>query len=75
MYTMPEKFQKIGMPSFWMSYIQVSNIEDTVRKAEEHGAIIEISPQAAPGGGLIAGVKAPLMIWAAGFGMNCMFQI
>ena len=63
---MPQKFQKINMPSFWMSYIQVPNIEETVRVAEQQGAKIEVRPQAAPGGGRIALIRDP-----AGAGFTC----
>ena len=66
LYTMPEKFQRIGMPSFWMSYIHVQDIQQIVRAAEEHGAKVEIKPQAAPGGGQIALIRDP-----AGAGFTC----
>jgi len=66
LYTMPEKFQSIGMPSFWMSYIQVNDIENIVRVAEQHGAKIEIKPQPAPGDGMIALIRDP-----AGAGFTC----
>jgi len=59
LYTMPEKFQRIGMPSFWMSYIRVEGIQEVVRVAELQGAKIEIKPQPAPGGGLIALIRDP----------------
>jgi len=65
-YTMPEKFQRIGMPSFWMSYIHVSDVKETVRVAEQYGAKIELGPQAGPGGGLIALIRDP-----AGAGFTC----
>ena len=42
LYPMPEQFVTMGMPSFWMSYIQVEDIEQVVDKAKAHGAIIEI---------------------------------
>ena len=59
LYAMPEKFQRIGMPSFWMSYIHVENIHQTVIAAEKHGAKVEVQPQPAPGGGLIALIRDP----------------
>ena len=43
-FVMPEYLQKINMPSFWMSYISVINIEEVVSDAEKNGAIIEIKP-------------------------------
>lgn len=41
-YETPEFFKSINMPHFWMSYIQVDNLEETVQKARELWAIIEI---------------------------------
>jgi len=66
LYTMPKKFQRIGMPSFWMSYIEVSDIAKTVSDAEKHGAKIELGPQPGPGGGLVALIRDP-----AGAGFTC----
>jgi len=63
---MPEKFQKIKLPSFWMSYISVPNINDVVKIAEELGGKIEVRPEEAPGGGLIALIRDP-----AGAGFTC----
>lgn len=65
-YTMPEQFQGIGMPSFWMSYIHVNDIQRTVSAAVEHGGKVEIPPQPAHGGGLIALIRDP-----AGAGFTC----
>ena len=42
LYEMPETFQKMNMPSFWMSYIQVDNVETTVAQAKSLNAIIEL---------------------------------
>lgn len=42
LYETPEKFRQMNMPSFWMSYIQVENLEQTVQKAKESGGIIEL---------------------------------
>jgi len=66
LYTMPEKFQRIGMPSFWMSYIHVGHIDQIVDKAKKGGAKIELGPQPAPGGGLVALIRDP-----AGAGFTC----
>ena len=66
LYTMPDKFQQMGMPSFWMSYIQVSNIHRTVELAKQHGAKIEVEPQPAAGGGMIALIRDP-----SGAGFTC----
>ena len=42
LYEMPEKFQKMNMPSFWMSYIQVENVAETVAIAKKANGIIEV---------------------------------
>lgn len=42
LYETPEKFRQMNMPSFWMSYIQVENLEQTIQKAKESGGIIEL---------------------------------
>lgn len=42
LYQTPQKFQEIKMPSFWMSYIQVNNVSETVAKAKELGGIVEL---------------------------------
>ena len=66
LFTLPDKFQSIGMPSFWMSYIQVDSVEETVRIAEQYDAKVEIKPQPAPGGGVFALIRDP-----AGAGFTC----
>lgn len=40
LYQTPPKFQEINMPSFWMSYIQVESVAETVAKAKELGGFI-----------------------------------
>ncbi|MEM9853255.1 MAG: VOC family protein [Pseudomonadota bacterium] len=62
-YTMPEKFQKIGMPSFWMSYIAVSEAAHAVRQAKALGGKVELGPVAYEQGE-IALIRDPL---GAGF--------
>lgn len=42
LYETPKKFQDMGMPSFWMSYIRVANVAETVEKAKAQGGIIEL---------------------------------
>lgn len=59
LYKMPQKFQDIGMPSFWMSYIQVDDVAITVEKAQALGAKVEVSPQVTPMGGNLALVRDP----------------
>lgn len=66
LYTMPQEFQNMKMPSFWMSYIHVQNIKQTVREAENQGAKIEIRPQPGPDGGTIALIRDP-----SGAGFTC----
>lgn len=43
-YTMPEFFQSIRMPSFWMSYVRVEGLDGLVARAVELGAKCEIEP-------------------------------
>ena len=42
LYETPEKFKQIRMPHFWMTYIQVDDLDQTVKKAKELGGIIEM---------------------------------
>ena len=42
LYQTPLKFQEMKMPSFWMSYIQVDNVLETVEEAKSLGGIIEL---------------------------------
>ncbi|MEM9348080.1 MAG: VOC family protein [Planctomycetota bacterium] len=65
LYPMPEFFRKIKMPSFWMSYIEVADIDATVAKAEALGAEIELREDNAFG--RIALIRDPL---GAGFTVN-----
>ncbi len=45
-FPMPQRFIEIKMPSFWMSYVRVRDIDQTVEAARKHeGAIIEVEPQ------------------------------
>ena len=63
-FEMPEKFQKIGLPSFWMSYIAVDDIDATVEQARRLGGKVEVGPLAYGGGASIALIRDPL---GAGF--------
>ncbi|MEM7377282.1 MAG: VOC family protein [Pseudomonadota bacterium] len=67
LYVMPESFQRINMPSFWMSYVQVADLDQTVAAAEAHGAKIEVPPTPGPGNSRIALVRDP-----AGAGFTCL---
>ena len=42
LYETPQKFKDMNMPSFWMSYIQVDDVEFTAGQARELGGIIEL---------------------------------
>ncbi len=42
LYETPQKFQEMNMPSFWMSYIQVNSVEETVDLARALGGIVEL---------------------------------
>ncbi|UJH66438.1 VOC family protein [Allomuricauda sp. SCSIO 65647] len=42
LYETPQKFKDMNMPSFWMGYIQVENVQETVAKARAFGGIIEL---------------------------------
>lgn len=52
LYQTPIKFQEMKMPSFWMSYIQVESVSETVEKARELGGIIELVDLENPIGGV-----------------------
>lgn len=42
LYETPEKFKQMRMPHFWMSYIKVNDIDETVSKARQMEGIIEL---------------------------------
>lgn len=63
-YRMPAFFESINMPSFWMSYLAVDDVEATVAKAKELGAKIELEETNAMG--RIALIRDPL-----GAGFTC----
>ncbi|MEP2718319.1 VOC family protein [Pseudophaeobacter sp.] len=59
-FPMPSFLVKINMPSFWMSYVHVEDLDDKVAKARAHeGVIIEIEPQDFGKGNRIALVRDP----------------
>ena len=64
LFEMPKKFQEIGMPSFWMSYIQVDNAAATVAEANRSGGKVEVGPVAFDESSQIALIRDPL---GAGF--------
>jgi len=59
-FTMPSYLQKLNLPSFWMSYIQVDNIDLIVEKAKTHqNVIIEVKPTAFDEKSRIALIRDP----------------
>jgi len=66
LYAMPDKFKAMNMPSFWMSYIHVEDINKVVAAAQRNGGKVELPPQPGPGGGTIALIRDP-----AGAGFTC----
>lgn len=48
LYATPDKFKAMGMPHFWMTYIQVNDVEQTVKIAKEMGGIIELVELGSP---------------------------
>lgn len=66
-FPMPEFLAKINMPSFWMSYVHVEDLDGKVAKARRHdGVIVEIEPQDFGSDNRIALVRDPS---GAGFTM------
>lgn len=63
-FEMPEKFRKIGLPSFWMSYIEVDSVEAAVAQARTLGGKVEVGPIAFGDTSSIALIRDPL---GAGF--------
>ncbi len=63
LYETPQKFKDINMPSFWMSYIRVESVQETVSKARDLGGIVELVDTENPVG-KIALLRDPL---GAGF--------
>ena len=64
LYEMPAFFQKIRMPSFWMTYIAVEDIKAVATKAQELGGKLEIKEDNAKG-------KVALIRDPAGAGFTC----
>ncbi|MEM7032771.1 MAG: VOC family protein [Chloroflexota bacterium] len=59
LFVMPEKFQQMGLPSFWMSYMSVTDIERVVDQAKTMGGIVEVKPTDFIGQGKIALIRDP----------------
>ncbi len=64
LYVMPQEFQDMGMPCFWMSYIAVSSAEQAVSDAARLGGKVEMGPRDWGDGSRIALIRDPL---GAGF--------
>ena len=64
LYTMPEKFQNMGMPCFWMSYIAVNSVSQAVADGAELGGKVELGPLDWGDGSRVALIRDPL---GAGF--------
>ena len=45
LYETPKPFQQINMPHFWMSYISVESVSETVTKARAENGIIELEKE------------------------------
>ncbi len=58
LYETPEKFKQMRMPHFWMTYIQVNNVNKTVEKARKLGGIIEMTEDI-QGYGKVALIRDP----------------
>lgn len=63
-YTMPAKFDAMGLPCFWMSYVEVSSVQTAIETATTLGGKVEVGPITGPNGYLIALIRDPL---GAGF--------
>lgn len=64
LYTMPDRFQQLGMPSFWMSYISVDDVDTAIERAIASSGKAEIKPSGFPENGRFALTRDPL---GAGF--------
>ncbi|NRB03321.1 MAG: hypothetical protein HRU30_08660 [Rhodobacteraceae bacterium] len=57
---MPARMVRINMPSFWMSYVQVSDLDHTVAQARQHpNVIIEVEPEPFDENARVALVRDP----------------
>jgi predicted enzyme related to lactoylglutathione lyase len=63
LYETPDKFKQMRMPHFWMTYISVNSVDETVAIAQSIGGIIEMQEHI-DGFGKVALRRAPL---GAGF--------
>ena len=63
LYETPLKYKQMRMPHFWMTYIQVNDVDETVEQAKSLGGIIEMHEKI-PYIGKVALIRDPL---GAGF--------
>lgn len=63
-FQMPQRFEAMGLPSFWMSYIAVDDAAACVAAARVHGGTVEVGPIPFGDGAQIALIRDPL---GAGF--------
>jgi predicted enzyme related to lactoylglutathione lyase len=60
LFPMPPRLADMDMPSFWMSYVHVADVQAIVAKARRHeGVIIEVEPEAFGDDARIALVRDP----------------
>lgn len=64
LYATPERFQALQLPSFWMPYFHIADVDRSVLVAEERGGRLEVGPLALGGGATGALLRDPL---GAGF--------
>ncbi len=63
-FEMPEQFQKIGLPPFWMTYVGTQDLDHTCEIAVQFGGKVEVPPSPFGGDGRFALIRDPL---GAGF--------
>ena len=64
LFTMPQKFQDLGMPCFWMSYVEADSAAAAVELARSKGGKVEVGPIDGSLGTKVALIRDPL---GAGF--------
>jgi len=64
LYPMPRKFDEMGMPCFWMSYIEVDSVDEATYTANNQGGKVEVGPINGANGSVIALIRDQL---GAGF--------
>lgn len=59
MYQMTAEQQQGGMPSHWLAYVAVDNVDECLNKANELGAEVLAGPHDVPGAGRMVMLKEP----------------